>query len=298
MVHAVRLRGRLGNHLFQYALGRALSPGEPVVVEDLLRSPAALEATLRPGSVRVTTNAEALRLRQPPRLPRGRVHLGRRVAALPDGALKRWLQEYEYHEQVEAHFDPAVFERPAPTLFCGYFQHERYFADIADIADLVAGAIRPPTSVATAGLEAFDLRTGSVPSVAVVVRAGLDYEKLEWIQRYSWYRQAAERLVGAVPRARFAVFSDVPLAAEATAAALRDLGPSEAVVRLDATSQLQLIAAMDHAIVSASTFAWWGAWLGDHARGFATDRVVIAPDPWIRPELAATPSHRWLREPQ
>lgn len=295
MVHAVRLRGRLGNHLFQYALGRALTPGEPVVVEDLFRSPAALEATLRPGSMRVTTNAEALRLRQPPRLRRGRVHLGRRLASLPDGSFKRWLQEYEYHERVEARYDPAVFERPPPTLFCGYFQHEQYFAGVVD---LVAGSIRPMMPAASAALKAFDVATGAAPSVAVVVRAGLDYEELDWIQRFTWYRRAAERVVDSVPRARFAVFSDVPLAAEATAAALGDLGPAHAVVRLDATSQLQLIAAMDHAIVSASSFAWWGAWLGDHARGFAADRVVIAPDPWIRAELAATPSHRWLRESQ
>ena len=71
-----------------------------------------------------------------------------------------------------------------------------------------------------------------------------------------------------------------------------------ALTRLDPITQLHLIAVMDHAVVSTSSFSWWGAWLGDHRSGFDEDRVVVAPDPWIRPALDGTPPTRWTREAQ
>ena len=48
--------------------------------------------------------------------------------------------------------------------------------------------------------------------------------------------------------------------------------------------QLSMIADCDHSIMANSTFAWWGAWLGDqrHARkGTADGRVVIVPDTYF-----------------
>jgi hypothetical protein len=54
----------------------------------------------------------------------------------------------------------------------------------------------------------------------------------------------------------------------------------------------------DHAVISNSTFAWWGAWLqaGDPAR-----RTVIAPDPWFaNPALDgdAVVPRSWARLPR
>jgi hypothetical protein len=36
----------------------------------------------------------------------------------------------------------------------------------------------------------------------------------------------------------------------------------------------------DHAVIANSSFAWWGAWLGEH-RHPSTDRVVVAPAEYV-----------------
>jgi len=289
----VRLRGRLGNHLFQFALGRALTPDGPVVVDNLRRSEQSLSAALVAGAIRVATTRESLRLRQPPHLPRGRLKIADHIEkSMRPGPVRRWLQGLEYHESREGVVDRAVFELTGPLLVNGYFQNEGYFSDIADA---IVGQLRHPGPVHGRVLDEFRAKVGPGTSVAIVVRAGLDYEELGWVQRFDWYRRAAEQVTANVGSPRFAVFSDIPVAAEAVAAALGDLGPATPIARIDPLSQLHLISAMDHAVISATSFGWWGAWLGDHRCGFAADRIVIAPDPWIRSDLDSTPSVRWRR---
>ena len=175
-------------------------------------------------------------------------------------------------------------------LLSGYFQNEHYFLDIADrvLADL-----RSPGPAFQREYDSFQSKVGSGSTVAVVVRAGLDYEKKGWVHGFEWYRRAAEQITDRVSSPRFAVFSDIPLVAEAVAAALVELGPAVPIIRTDPVAQMHLIAEMDHAVVSASSFAWWGAWLGDVRRDFAADRIVIAPEPWLR-STSVAPS-RWVR---
>lgn len=290
----MRLRGRLGNHLFQYALGRALTPYGPVVVDDIFRSADPLTSLLVPGSVRLLTSAEALALRQPPRFPRGRVHLGNAIQRLPRGWFRSWLEGREFHETTEAEFDHNVQTLTGPTVICGYFQNEAYFSAAAD---RVAASFRPPDADGIAALQRFRVFAGNGDTVAVVIRAGLDYEQLGWTLPFSWYRRAAEEMAGLLESPRFAVFSDVPLAAEAAAKALHDIGPGEAVTRLSPRAQLDVISRLDHAIIASSSFGWWGAWLGDYHADFDPGRVVIAPHLWIRPDLDQTPSPRWRRLP-
>lgn len=292
---AVRLRGRLGNNLFQYALGRALTAEGPVVVDDLYTSHQPLVDALRPGEVRLLTPAEALALRQPPRMRRGRrrVVLEMDRARLPE-PVGGWLRARRRREREQGVFDPTVLDLRPPALLEGYFQHERYFATVAD---RVAAAFRPPASEVSDVLDGFRRTTGEGQTVAVVVRAGSDYEEAGWVQPLDWYRRAAELVADSVGRPRFAVFSDVPLAAESLAEALGGVGPGTPLVRLDPLTQLHLIASMDHAVVSATSFGWWGAWMGDQRRGFPDDRLVVVPDPWLMPALHDVPAARWKRLP-
>lgn len=290
---AVQLRGRLGNHLFEFALVRAVVGSGTVLVDDLYRSAGPLAQTLVPGSFRIVDPVEAVALRQPPRPLPGRVRFARLLDRLSTPWARGWLEAREFHEAVEAEVDPRVFNITGPILFRGYFQNEDYFLHIAD---QIESSFRLPTREVAELIER-QRPPSSKQSVAVVLRAGLDYEDLGWVQRFDWYRRSAERVSDLVGSPTFTVFSDIPLAAEAAAAALRDLGPATAMADLDAASQLHVIAAMDHAVIASSSFAWWGAWRGDHRCAFDPSRVVIAPELWIRPDLDRTPSRRWLREP-
>ena len=286
------VRGQLGNQLFQWAMLRGLVPGQQVVVDDLWTTAAPLVAALRPGSLRLVTHREAARLRQPPRLRRpARQRVLARVERLDDGPAARWLHGREFRERTRS-YDPAVAAVRPPVLYVGYFQQERYFDHVAD---KVRGTFRPPTGEVGAAQSHLHAAIGPGETVAVVVRAGPEYDRLGWTLPFDWYQRAATLMAERVERPRFLVFSDVTLAAEGMAAAFRDIGPAHAVEPLDALSHLHLIASMDHAIVSASSYAWWGAWLGDQQQGPGGGRIVIAPTPWLRDELAETPREQWLR---
>jgi glycosyl transferase family 11 len=283
---AVTLKGQLGNNLFQYALGRALNTEGPVPLYRPLQFDTLLQSALAPGSYRLIGLWEATKLRQPPQKLRPWVKRLSKHPQIPF-LTRKWLKAREYRDQG---YNPAVFELRGPLLLAGYFQDERYFLDIADrmLADL-----RPPGPECDLEHDSFRSKVGSGSTVAIVVRAGLDYEKKGWVLGYDWYRRAAELITARVLSPRFAVFSDIPLVAEAVAAALTDLGPAVPITRTDPVAQLHLIAAMDHAVLSASSFAWWGAWLGDVRRDFAADRIVIAPEPWLRSRTTAP--LRWTR---
>lgn len=288
----VRLRGRLGNNLFQYALGRALTPEGPVIVDDLYTSHQPLLDAVGPSEVRLLSAAEAWAIRQPPRVSRGRRRLVRHLhdGTLPESVRRRvhaaWLLEGRQGE-----FDPQVLAAQPPVLLEGYFQNEDYFAGVAD---RIAAALRPPAELARS-LAELRRAVGEGPTVAVVVRAGLDYEEAGWAHPLEWYLRAAAMAAETVDQVRFAVFSDVPLAAEAMACALGDLGPAAPMVRRDPVTQLHLIASMDHVVLAATSFGWWGAWLGDHRRRYPDDRLVIAPTPWLEPDLDGIVPARWTR---
>lgn len=292
---AMTLEGRLGNHLFIYSLGRVLNGDRPVPVDDLRKPSIWLAEALQPGTFRLINHRELAALRQPPRIPRGRRALGYGLDSLrADQPLRRMYRSRQYYERWPGEVDPEVFRLRGPVLLNGCFQSEGYFLDIAD---RLVSDFRPASPEAIQRTKGFVSRVGPGPTVAVVVRAGADYQDWGWSLDLDWYLLAVSSLCERIPSARFAVFSDIRLAAEAVAALLSKLGPAEPILGMSAVDQLHIIAAMDHAVIADSSFAWWGAWLGDHRTGFATDRIVLAPDPWILPEYKGIPSTRWASLP-
>ncbi len=113
--------------------------------------------------------------------------------------------------------------------------------------------------------------------VSVQVRTGTEYVDLGWTPPYGWYRAAAELLSERVGSVGFVIASDVPLAAAAVVAAFSDLGPAGVLPTISAYDTIRALGLADHAIVSPSSLAWWGAWLGDHRTSFDDDRIVVAP---------------------
>ena len=281
--------GRLGNQLFQFAALRALLPeGVPVPVYELQASATPLAEALRSGSYRTIAVREALRLRVPPAPPgpsrRVIAGLHRRVT---NGRGPAWLAANTWAEPRGGGYDPTFAEAETPVLYVGFFQDESYFGRPRMRWRV---RFRPQATTGSSAEAAASAALGRRTTVAVIVRAGPDYERIGWGLPFSWYRQAAQVAASVLGEVGFTVFSDVPLAAEAFASALRDLGPAISLARCSAVDQLHLIAAADHAIVSSSSFAWWGAWLGDHRRGFAAERRVWVPDVWALPGLILPPN--------
>lgn len=260
---------------------------ETVAAEDL-----PLRSALRSGQFRRLTPGESLRLSRPPSLSG---HLRRNLSGalrrVPGGGYSGPLGRCIYREEADGLFDPGVVSVQGNVLYSGFFQNEGYFTGRSSV---IVDSVVPASRDASEHLRQVD-GLGADESVAVVVRAGLDYVRLGWTVPLDWYLTAVEQVLLTVPNPRFVVFSDVPFVADALAFLLRAYGPAHAVVDLEPMQQLHVMAHADHLVTAATSFGWWGAWLGDAKRGFG-DRVVVVPDPWITPGRQ-TPSERWTRLP-
>lgn len=293
-LRAVELQGRLGNQLFQFAMMKAqLQDDGPVLVESIAASDHPLRLALRDGQYRRLTSRESLKLRRPPSLDgRTRPYLQSALGRVPDPLQHLTLGRAIYTEPHWWAFDPDVARQSGPVLLRGYFQNEQYFQDEAQ---RVVSSLNPASAAMSEQMRSVTALGRSRESVAIVVRAGLDYEQLQWAVRLKWYLEAAQRACATLADPGFMVFSDVPLCAEAVAVSLRDLGPAHAVLGLSPLDQLHMMSTADHVVTGPTTFGWWGAWLGDAARGFGP-RTVVTPDPWLEVGCE-TPSPRWTSIP-
>ena len=178
--------------------------------------------------------------------------------------------------------DPGVFEPRVldfrvtrPTLLDGYWQDERYFADIASTLreDL---AFRLSPDAEQRGLAA---RIESSNAVAVHSRrlhhATLSNHAVsgETIT-LDYYLKALKVIAARVPTAEFFCFADDPRwlmeqwPRNLPVTLVHNPGPLGEMI------DLWLMAKCRHFIIANSTFSWWGAWLGT-----ASEKIVIAPRP-------------------
>ena len=265
----MRIKGGLGNEMFQCAVGRILSlkTGLPLVLDRrhyrpshehgygldvfaLSDTPVANAALPPHRSDRPFANALSRVLGRGPRLMR--------EAALG--------------------FAPAIAAIDGPAWLEGYFQTERYFAKNADI-------IRSeftPTAAPDATNAAWLARTQADPlAVSLHVRRGDYVANPKFAARHgtcsaAYYDSAVAHMadvLGATPV--IYAFSDDPdwvrdnLHLPAT---INVVGHNDASKNYE---DLRLMGACRHHIIANSSFSWWGAWLNQQA-----DKVVVAPAKW------------------
>lgn len=266
----VELQGRIGNQLFQFASGYGVARRRGAGVRfDPWRVPVA--DRLLPGVIgehyREPTTAELLRVGGCPDSVPGAplvrsvalrtARLARRARGASPPSLVVW-------DDV-GRFRPEVFDLDLPVRLVGHLQSERYFADVADE---IAAAIRLPPAP--------PLDAGDGPLVGVAFRRG-DYNSLGWALPLAYYDAAMDLVAERVGPSTIVVFGDDTAFVELVAGRLARFGPVvDAVARAPGPlDQLALMARCDHLVIANSSFAWWGAWLGDR-RG-ACGRLVVAP---------------------
>lgn len=275
----VLLKGGLGNQLFQYAMGRGLAS----------RKATALKLDAVSGFEHD---------------PYGRVYaLGHfntlssfasaeEVARLTGGRVNRILNRFRprfrrsvVHERVTEEFTYVRdLLRSRRTVYLdGYWQNERYFADIADVIRREFTVHGAPDSVNQGSAR----QIGDTNSISIHVRrlhgvssdgrrrfeaamsshgaCGLDY-----------YQRAIDKVAATVANPHFFVFSDdhewaqANLHYDAPTVHMTHNGPDKDY------EDLRLMRLCKHHIIANSTFSWWGAWLASHPR-----KIVIAPQRWF-----------------
>jgi len=263
--------GRLGNQLFQYSAMRAFLSDEQRVIlvdfDDLAATFDGIDAELRSTGVRQDRARLSLlhRARHLVRSPLGLVvqdpatHLPRWSVGGSVATVRGYYQRD--HDGHAAHVGALRFR--------GSVAH----AADAFLQDALSGHTGRPVAFV-------HVRRRDYLTHAVGRRIGRDgQEVLGWVEDgvpvalpAGWYLERMEELRDLVPRVRFVLVGDDPVWAAAELA-----GPDTLVSTLDASADLALMARCDAGIVSASSFAWWGAWFASRH----SDGPFLAPLHWL-----------------
>lgn len=278
--------GGLGNQMFQYAAACALS----------LRCRAPLYLDI--GDFQRPENVRSFQLAVFP-------HLIQRVAGIKDAPptffrrvwkrLRRLLPcSPEVHEPYFAYW--SEFERlNPPAILFGYWQCEKYFADVQ--AEIRHDFTFPPLPDGPARELAARI-TGTSEAVSVHIRRG-DYISNPQAQafhgnlRQDYYSAALKRIMEACGPVTLFLFSDDPQWVRDNfdccghASCVVDLACPEAPYH-----DMHLMSLCKHHIIANSSFSWWGAWLGQ------ADGLTFAPKRWFADKSIDTDDvcpERWIR---
>lgn len=268
-----RLKGGLGNQLFQYAMGRVLARKHGT--ELILDTRGFSQDPLR------NYRLDSFQIQAYPSkhfwfFPENRI--GRRLNIFLQRFRKLTSQPLTLIRETQFSFNPADLLAPDHSYVDGYWQSEKYFASIrAQLLQDLCLAI--PLSSSQADLA--QAIQNDKDAVGLHVRRG-DYvadpttTAFHGLCSLDWYQQAAGLVCEQVPNANFYVFSDdyewvknnLKLAAP-----IRFIEPSpdgqEAI-------DLHLMSLCRHNIIANSSFSWWGAWLNNNP-----NKIVIAPQRWF-----------------
>ncbi|MGB0872772.1 MAG: alpha-1,2-fucosyltransferase [Solirubrobacterales bacterium] len=280
----VLLRGGLGNQMFQYAAG--------------------LSVALRTGS-RLRLDLTVLDRDRKRQFRLDQFNIDAELFHGNDAPPLQFSDPQTLAAEARARFDAQVViqrdetfgdelsDTAANSLLVGYWQSDRYFNSVSDAVRAHFKLRRP-----SAAYTELRRRIGAEECAAVHIRRG-DYAEDTSVQRViglldaSYYREAANELVARTGVTKFRVFSDDPEWCRTRVELPGDVEITSGY--LADAEELHLISACDHAIVSNSSFSWWGAWLGTKAKS-----VVIAPSRWLRSVDARAGSRipaRWTTLP-
>lgn len=284
----VRLKGGLGNQLFQYVVGRALSlrydttlgldtsfydnPGTPVRTYDLDL---------------FSINATILARDQLPFLRRsyGRGIVGRIIAKLQTRLLSSVGTEHGFE------FNAHLFEAGPNLYLDGYWQNPAYFEMYANIIrnDLT---LRTPLSEAIVTLQA---EIQSHTSVCMHVRRG-DYvgNAFHDVVTPAHYTEALTLLMSKTHVDHLYVFSDdIEWCKQTLQFNIPTTFVGDEYAGERASGHFALMQSCAHFIIPNSSFSWWTAWLGTHPQ-----KTVIAPKQWFGDETIDTTNRtpkEWIR---
>lgn len=274
-----RIRGGLGNQLFQYAAGRAVAHRRrtPLLLDlDWFRAPAGNETPRScmlqrfPVDIRVAAASDIDRL----------------SGLAPRGWLRRALGRGARPKATHVNEETLARASAGDLYLDGYWQHESWFRDAAELIRTECTPRHP-----IAGLGALSSTAAHDDSLAVHIRRG-DYllpvnRDFHGLLEAAYFDHAVQAMATSGP---ILVFSDDP--AHAAAMASRWPGASPvSTLGLDPADELLVMSLCRHHVISNSSFGWWGAWLSRRngktiaPRRWFTSATSI-PDPcpatWIR----------------
>lgn len=283
----VRFLGGLGNQMFQYAFYAALSQRFKHVKADIagfkgyhLHNGFEMESIFK-VKLKYASNFEVGLLDTQNR--QWKYRKMRRLLFVRGGY---------YEERDLFSYDENLLNDASSLLLWGYWQNWRYVESVAERLrnEFVFPAASTPDNRSL--LRELEQQESSV---AIHVRRGdyLENPYLGGLVDVNYFRKGVSMIRNMVNNPRFYVFSDdVTWCKE-------NLGLAEEALFVDwnrgdeSYRDMQLMANCKHAIISNSSFSWWGAWLIENQ-----SKKIIVPQLWYRAHGISTDDMHpttWIR---
>ena len=269
----VKLKGGLGNQLFQYAMGRSLAKIHRTVLKmdiSFFDTYELHEYSIGPFNIQENF-ASAKEIRE---LSFGNKGVLNRVVGRLLHKSKVYAPTYVKEKMFQ--FDHETLNLPDGVYLDGYWQSEKYFADIV-------GTIRQEFIVKTLPVgkdKELGESMASCESVNLHIRRGSylnpPYNKVHGTCSLDYYFRCIEQICKKVKNPHFFIFSDDPEWAR------NNLKLSYLTTLVDHNGadkdyeDLRLMTQCKYHILANSTFSWWGAWMSQRA-----EKMVFAPRQWF-----------------
>ncbi len=270
------LIGGLGNQMFQYAAGRALSLDRGVQLKlDIagfegygLHQGFELQRVFNcAADIASETEVRSLLGWQFPSAIR-------RVVARPS---MRVLRRQNFVVEPHFHYWAGIKRIPYNSYLAGYWQSESYFqsqsatirADFAFKLPLSAQNLALTTQIKQVNAVSLHIRRGDYANnpktTATHGLCSLDY-----------YRTAIQHIAERVQSPHFFIFSDDIAWVKQHLAIPFSHQYIDHNQGAESYNDMRLMSLCQHNIIANSSFSWWGAWLNTHAH-----KMVIAPKQWF-----------------
>ncbi len=259
----VQLNGGLGNQMFQYSAGRAVSLQHNV--------PLALDITYckrNPGRPYKLCNFKVA---------------GEVVEESPlIIKLKSILHPQSLFKEQSFYYDPSILDCHDDVYLQGYWQSEKYFKDIERIIREDFTLSEEPDYLNQQMID----KIRNCEAVSLHIRRG-DYVSDPITTAYhgicseEYYYGAISKLEGYVQNPHFFVFSDDPAWAKENI----DTRYPTTIIDFNGSEKdyedMRLMSLCKHHIIANSSFSWWGAWLSNNPQ-----KIVVAPKQWFnKPDI-------------
>ncbi len=262
----VKLRGGLGNQMFQYATGRNLSLKNNTKLKfdvteleyDKLRN---YELHIFNISGSIASNFRLMFIRK----------FNKNIIS------KMLGQNYFYIKQKDWYFDSTILNKKGNIYLDGYWQSEKYFKDIKQIIKRDFTIRHEPDKKNKSMLKKIE----NSNSVCIHVRRE-DYirnkitKEVHGICSLEYYHNAVKIIEKKTRNPKFFIFSDDPKWPR------ENLKLKYPTIYVDINNakksyeDLRLLSNCRHFIIANSSFSWWGAWLSN-----SPDKIVCAPEKWF-----------------
>lgn len=269
----VKLKGGLGNQMFQYAFGRFLSiKNKDITKFDTIGLEKNSQETYRKYSLGVFKISGSLASEDEIK-----------KIKYPFGILSKGFRfvNAKVFRNFNISFNPKLLNLKNDIYLDGYFQSEEYFKTIRNILldELVLNSELSPSA-----LKFNEQIINSKNSVSLHVRRG-DYvadRKINSIHgtcNLDYYNNAISLITEKIESPTFYIFSDdIEWVKE-------NLSVNNAIFvsnrEIKDYEELILMSKCKHNIIANSSFSWWGAWLNQNP-----NKIIIAPKQWTIKETS------------